>query len=44
MNDPMVYQGLRDVVTGIQESRLLRWMIGRYAKKGAQARGAAAGP
>ncbi|MGD8376835.1 MAG: MlaD family protein [Acidobacteriota bacterium] len=40
VNDPAVYLGIRDVVTGIQESRLLRWMVNRYAKKGAHARGA----
>ncbi|TDI14377.1 MAG: MCE family protein [Acidobacteria bacterium] len=34
VNDPLLYQGMRDVVTGVQDSRFLRWMAQRYARKG----------
>jgi len=38
VNDPAVYDGLRDVVTGLQDSRFLKWMVRRYGRKGAEAR------
>jgi phospholipid/cholesterol/gamma-HCH transport system substrate-binding protein len=38
INDPDVYLGLEDVVGGIRESRVLRALIKKYGKKGAQER------
>ena len=41
VNDPLLYQGMRDVVTGVQDSRFLRWMAQRYARKGGASRAGA---
>lgn len=34
--DPSIYEGMQDLVGGIQESRILRWFIRRKVKKGAR--------
>src|SRR5881397_3639601 len=36
VNDPEVYQGLRDVVAGIQKSRVGKGLVRHYGKKGAK--------
>ena len=38
INDDEVYQGLRDVIAGVQKSRLGKGMIHHYQKKGAETR------
>ncbi len=38
INDPAVFEALNDVVIGINESRLLRWMIRNRQKKGIKKR------
>jgi len=38
VNDPEVYEGLRDVVAGINKSKIGKSMIRRYGKKGAEER------
>lgn len=35
IEDPAVYEGLRDVVAGVNDSRFLSWLIARKARKGA---------
>jgi len=39
VNDPAVYQGLKDVVAGIQKSRVGKGLIRHYGKKGAKEKG-----
>src|SRR2546428_621808 len=39
VNDPEVYQGLKDVVAGIQKSRVGKGLVRHYGKKGAKDRG-----
>jgi phospholipid/cholesterol/gamma-HCH transport system substrate-binding protein len=39
VNDPVLYEGMRAVVVGAQDSRFLRWMAKRYARKGDAVRG-----
>ncbi len=41
VNDPEIYQGLRDVVGGIQKSRVGKGLVRHYGKKGAKERGEA---
>ena len=38
VNDPEVYEGLRDIVVGIEKSRIGKGMIRRYGRKGAEER------
>ncbi len=38
VNDPQVYEGLKDVVSGLQKSRVGKGMIRHYGKKGAKDR------
>jgi phospholipid/cholesterol/gamma-HCH transport system substrate-binding protein len=38
LEDPSVYEGLEDVVSGVQENKVLRWYIRRQQRKGAQER------
>jgi phospholipid/cholesterol/gamma-HCH transport system substrate-binding protein len=38
VNDPAVYEGLKDVVAGIQKSKIGKGMIRHYGKKGAEQR------
>jgi len=38
INDPEIYQALQDLVVGIDESRLLRWLIRNRQKKGIKKR------
>jgi phospholipid/cholesterol/gamma-HCH transport system substrate-binding protein len=38
VNDPVLYQGMKDVVTGAQDSKFLRWMARRYARRGSAGR------
>ena len=38
VNDPAVYEGLKDVVAGIQKSKIGKGMIRHYGKKGAEER------
>ncbi len=38
VNDPEVYEGLRDVVAGVNQSKIGKSMIRRYGKKGAEER------
>jgi phospholipid/cholesterol/gamma-HCH transport system substrate-binding protein len=38
VNDPAVYEGLKDVVAGIQKSKIGKGMIRHYEKKGAEQR------
>ena len=38
INDPEVYQGLKDVVSGIQQSRVGKGIVRHYGKKGAKER------
>jgi phospholipid/cholesterol/gamma-HCH transport system substrate-binding protein len=38
LNDPQVYDAVNDVVIGVNESRLLRWLIRNRQKKGIQKR------
>jgi phospholipid/cholesterol/gamma-HCH transport system substrate-binding protein len=38
INDPEVYESLKDVVAGISKSRFAKWNIRRYGKKGAKER------
>ena len=41
VNDPEIYQGLKDVVSGIQKSRVGKGLVRHYGKKGAKERGEA---
>jgi len=43
IEDPSVYEGMRDVVAGVNDSRFLSWFIARKAKKGAEVRTEEAG-
>jgi phospholipid/cholesterol/gamma-HCH transport system substrate-binding protein len=38
INDPSVYEGLKDVVAGINRSKVGKWAIRRYGEKGAKER------
>jgi len=38
VNDPAVYEGLKDIVAGIQKSKIGKGMIRHYGKKGAEQR------
>lgn len=38
VNDPSVYQALNDIIVGVNESRLLRWLIRNRQKKGIEVR------
>lgn len=38
INDPQVYQAVDDILVGIDESRLLRWLIRNRQKKGIEVR------
>jgi phospholipid/cholesterol/gamma-HCH transport system substrate-binding protein len=38
INDPSVYQAVQDIIVGIDESRLLRWLIRNRQKKGIEER------
>lgn len=38
INDPSVYQAVQDVIVGIEESRLLRWLIRNRQEKGIEKR------
>lgn len=38
INDPSVYQAVQDIVVGIDESRLLRWLIRNRQQKGIEQR------
>jgi phospholipid/cholesterol/gamma-HCH transport system substrate-binding protein len=38
LNDPQVYDAVNDIVIGVNESRLLRWLIRNRQKKGLQKR------
>jgi phospholipid/cholesterol/gamma-HCH transport system substrate-binding protein len=39
VNDPEIYQGLKDVVAGVQKSRVGKGIVRHYGKKGAKDRG-----
>lgn len=36
INDPEIYQDMKYVVSGVKNSRMAKWMIKRYKKKGAK--------
>lgn len=38
INDPSVYEAVQDIIVGIDESRLLRWLIRNRQKKGIERR------
>jgi hypothetical protein len=38
INDPSVYEAVQDVIIGVEESRLLRWLIRNRQKKGIETR------
>lgn len=38
VNDPAIYEAMQDIVVGINESRLLRWLIRNRQKKGIEKR------
>lgn len=38
VNDPSVYQALNDIIVGVDESRILRWLIRNRQKKGIEVR------
>lgn len=38
INDPSVYQAVQDVIVGVEESRLLRWLIRNRQQKGIEER------
>ena len=38
INDPSVYQAIQDVIVGVNESKLLRWLIRNRQKKGIEER------
>lgn len=38
INDPEVYQALNDIIIGVNESRMLRWLIRNRQKKGIETR------
>lgn len=38
VNDPTMYQDLRDVLRGVRESRMMSWLIRHYQEKGEKAR------
>jgi phospholipid/cholesterol/gamma-HCH transport system substrate-binding protein len=43
INDPRIYDAVNDIVVGVNESRMLRWLIRSRQKKGIKARYEAAG-
>jgi phospholipid/cholesterol/gamma-HCH transport system substrate-binding protein len=38
INDPQIYEAINDVIIGVNESRLLRWLIRNRQKKGIETR------
>ena len=38
INDPSVYQAVNDIIVGVNESSLLRWLIRNRQKKGIEQR------
>ena len=38
VNDPAIYEAMQDIVVGIEESRMLRWLIRNRQKKGIKKR------
>ena len=38
INDPSVYEAIQDVIVGVEESRMLRWLIRNRQKKGIEKR------
>lgn len=38
INDPAVYEAIQDVIVGVEESRLLRWLVRNRQKKGIEKR------
>lgn len=38
INDPSVYEAIQDVIVGVEESRMLRWLIRNRQKKGIETR------
>lgn len=38
VNDPQVYQAIQDIIVGIDESKILRWLIRNRQKKGIEKR------
>jgi hypothetical protein len=38
INDPQVYEAVNDILVGVNESRLLRWLIRNRQKKGIEKR------
>jgi hypothetical protein len=38
INDPQIYDAVNDVIIGVNESRLLRWLIRNRQKKGIETR------
>jgi len=43
INDPLIYDAVNDIVVGVKESKLLRWLIRNRQKKGIRTRYEAAG-
>ncbi len=44
INDPSIYQAINDIVVGVNESRVLRWLIRNRQKKGIEKRYQEANP
>lgn len=38
INDPSIYEAIQDVIVGVEESRMLRWLIRNRQKKGIETR------
>ena len=38
LNDPAIYQGIQDILVGIEDSRMLRWLIRNRQKAGIEKR------
>ena len=38
INDPSVYEAIQDVIVGVEESRMLRWLVRNRQKKGIEKR------
>ncbi|HUP43485.1 MAG TPA: hypothetical protein VM599_09765, partial [Thermoanaerobaculia bacterium] len=38
ISDPSVYEAVQDVIVGVEESRMLRWLIRNRQKKGIEQR------
>ncbi|HEV8630325.1 MAG TPA: hypothetical protein VGV61_08410, partial [Thermoanaerobaculia bacterium] len=38
INDPLIYDAVNDIVVGVKESKLLRWLIRNRQKKGIETR------